>query len=181
MKGTDVSEIKLSTDINMCQFGFEIGDAYLVYAYGDEKRGLITDSFCWRTDALETALDDVHFLRALVKNRPEPRLYGSVQSMEKDALTNSFRYPYLEGIKIIAARGKKRYVALTDKNGLYSFDNLPNGTYKVFPELPPGSEVLPFPTDEIVLTSGEELDSADYRALTGRNAYAEFQIIRKIR
>ena len=178
LKGPKETELTVSTSINMCQFGFTKGDTYLVYAFAtdDPKQGLVTHLFCGRTDGMQTGRDDVIFLRGLLKGEREPRIYGSVQLREANDYSGS---TFLEGIKIVATRGRRRFTTVTDKDGLYRFNNLPNGKYKVLPELPKGYELDWFHVEEITLTNGNPNDSLfnmDMRYVTGRSAFSEFTL-----
>lgn len=182
LKGTKAPELEVSIGINMRQFGLDKGETYLIYAYeykSSKGKFLTTHLFCSRNGDLKTAQDDVHFLRALLKNKPEPRIYGSVQKYDKDTEANSRKYTYLEGIKIIAESKNKKFKTVTDKNGLYSFDELPDGNYKVYPELS-NRYVLEwwYNLDEINLVSDDSsFDSdTDFTNFTGHNAYSEFRV-----
>ncbi len=175
-KGAKTSEVTVASKINMCQFGFDVGESHLVYAYESDS-GLWANLFCSRTDWIKTSQDDVYFLRDLLKNKPEPRIYGSVQIDDKDPATGSFQYIYLKGIKIVAKSRKRRFVTVTDKNGLYSFGKLPNGRYKVYPELPKEYVLDSFYIREINLSSKDELFNSDFPwKFTGHNAYSEFKV-----
>lgn len=176
LKGANAPQVDIPTSLNMCQFGFELGETYLVYAYKRDDGSFRTSIFCWRTTELTEAQDDLYFLRGLLEKRPEPRIYGSVKKEEKDAATDNYRVTYLEGIKVIAQRGKKIYTTVTDKNGLFSFDKLPNGTYKVYPKLTAEMSYSIFPVQQFDLTARDESFRNTYQIYSGRNGYTEFTI-----
>jgi hypothetical protein len=165
----------------MCEVPLEKGDTYLVYAseWENSKETLITGTFCSRTDSLETAQDDIYFLRGLLKNQSEPRIYGSVHRYDKDLAKDSSQYAFLEAIKIVAQSAKRRFITFTDRNGLYSFNKLPNGKYKVYPELPKKYTLSWwYNLDEINLKSIDNpYLNNDFKIVTGRNAYSEFQVV----
>ncbi len=174
-KGAKVSELTVSSDINMCQFGFEVGESHLVYSY--ETSGVFrTDLFCSRTEGIKTAQDDVHFLRELLKNKPEPRIYGSVRFDDKDPVTGNFPYTFLEGIKIVAKSKNKRFETVTDKNGLYRFYKIPNGKYKIYPKLP-SKYVNDYPDlQEVTLQTKDEPMYEGYFKFRRKSAYSRFRV-----
>lgn len=177
-KGEKDSEITISHNVNMCEFSFDVGDEFLVYAY--ESNGeLRTSTFCWRTRSLENAKkDDIYFLRELLKGIPEPRIYGSVLLEDKDPITNSFRSKFLERIKVIAQRNKRQYITFTDKNGLYRFNKLPNGKYVVSMDLP--NKYKEGDTwdrlFEINLQSNSDTYQQEYNKFSGANAYSNLRL-----
>lgn len=102
-KGAKTAEVEVSagrTD-SSCYVGFEVGETYLVYAYGDSDAALHSE-MCTRTNSLAWAQDDVTFLRAMLKGVLEPRVYGSVMRVDSDPekSQSSFTTP-LAGVKII--------------------------------------------------------------------------------
>jgi hypothetical protein len=174
-KGVKANEFEVSSEINMCQSGFDVGSISLVYAY-ETKNGLTTSLFCSRTDSVETAQDDIYFLRGLLANKPEPRIYGSVQLNERVTATDSFRYIYLEGIKIVAESKNRRFEVVTDKNGLFSFYKIPNGKYKITPQLTNKYTPHWFNLHEVTLNNNEESFHLGYGEVEGRSGYADIQV-----
>lgn len=176
-KGAKTPKVTVSYSTNMCQFGFSKGETYLIYAFAQKDGTLATSSYCWRTGHLEDTQDDVYFLRRLLAKKPEPRIYGALNLYDKDRKPP---YIYLQGIKIIARNGKKTFQTFTDKNGLYRFNNLPDGKYKVYPALS-GEYVSGwhYTYEEIILGKSDEYPSRFFSKYVGKNAYSEFQIRRK--
>lgn len=171
-KGKKDAEI----DINVgridssCYRGFTIGERYLVYAY--ELSGTILGSGpCTRTNSIKTAFDDVHYIRAMLRGAPEPRIYGAVARVGNDLRSESVLVEPIAGIKVlIEGEQNQRFEALTDKQGFYSLTQIPDGKYKVRPVLPNGhvGEV------QIILDSQ---GGNDYeRVQRGHSAYARFDI-----
>jgi hypothetical protein len=177
-KGAKESELDVYYRPSNCEFGFDIGEIVLVYAYEwEDSEGILnTSRFCSRTGALETAQDDIHFLRALLQNKPEPRIYGSVQILGEDSVTNSNQYSYVEGIKIVAESKKRRFETITDRNGIYSFNKIPNGEYKVYPKLPTKYTVLSLDLYNVTLQSKDEFGYQDYGKFKGRSVYSKLLI-----
>lgn len=175
LKGAKESEVIVALSMTNCEFGFDLGSTILVYAY-ESNGNLWTNIFCSRTSWIESAQADIHFIHELLKNKPEPRIYGSVQLNDKDLSTNSSRSNYLQGIKIIAQNKKRQFIAFTDKNGLYRFNKLPNGKYKVYPDLPNRFANDSYNLQEIILQTKGEPYYERYERFIGQNAYSGFQV-----
>lgn len=174
-KGTKKSEVKVNTGRidSTCFVGFTVGETYLVYAQGESDSAL-SSHMCSRTSNLIGASADLHYLRALMKGEPEPRVYGAITRSENDlSKSRSAVIVPMEGIKIIVEGTGGRFEAITDKQGLYSFANVPDGKYKAWPELP-DKYMSYFPREEeFVLETGE----AGYPVVQqGDSAYARFNI-----
>jgi hypothetical protein len=168
LKGVRGKQVEVSVGRvdSSCYGGFAEGESYLVYAYGDSASpSLLAASPCSRTTTLAHAGDDLYHIRMSSAGKPEPRFYGSVVRTEKDfSRENTSTATPLAGIRIIVENSKHRFVALTDKRGLYRLDKVPDGRYTVRPDLPKTYMAF-FPTEEKVILSAEQ-----------PNGYAAFQI-----
>ncbi len=172
-KGEKTSEVSVSMNLNMCQFGLKKDEKLLVYA-NKSGENLSVWTFCSRTRNVEDAKDDVLYLRELLENKPEPRIYGSVKFVDNTTVNPL----HLEGIKIVATRGEVKYVTHTDKNGLYRFNKLPNGKYTLLPVLPKKYVIRPYSMSylqKISLVSDNPFQYEEYGEFSGRHAYSEFQ------
>jgi hypothetical protein len=175
-KGTKDTEV----DINVgridssCYQGFSIGESYLVYAYGNSGN-ILGSGACTRTNKIKWAFDDIHYIRAMLRGAPEPRIYGAVARSGNDLKSESALVEPIEGIKILIEGEKnQRFEAITNKQGFYSITKIPDGRYKVRPILP-DKYMSYFPAEgEVILdTQG----GTDYeRVQRGRSAYARFDI-----
>jgi hypothetical protein len=174
-KGEKTKEVKVLLRLNMCQFGLDRDEKLLVYANSYNGQ-LSTWTFCSRTRNVEFAKDDITFIRELLNDRPEPRIYGSVRFGDS-GLEN---INYLEGIKIVARNGKRKYVTYTGKNGTYRFNKLPNGKYSVLPVLPKKYVISPlgmlYFLQEINLISDNAFQLSDYDKISSKNVYTDFSL-----
>jgi hypothetical protein len=174
-KGAKTSEMDINagrTDTS-CYSGFTEGDTYLVYAYGESETALYS-GMCTRTNNRAWALDDIHYLRALLKGVREPRVYGSVTRTENDLSksTSAVVVP-LEGIKVVVEGEGRRFEGVTDKQGLFSIDNVPDGAYKARPELP--DKYMSYWPDEKEFVLGPNEEGYPL-AQQGDAAYARFRV-----
>jgi hypothetical protein len=111
----------------------------------------------------------------MLKSVAEPRVYGSVTRIDNDpGKTKSSLATPLEGIKIIVEGEKHRFETVTDKQGLFKLDRVPDGKYKVRPLLPDKYMVY-FPgEEEFILGASEEPSYPPVHQ--GSSAYARFRI-----
>jgi hypothetical protein len=176
LKGTTNTEIEISAGRidSDCYQGFTVGETYLVYAYGDSPDALGSGA-CTRTNNLKYASDDLYYLHALLKGMPEPRVYGSVSRIDNDVTrATSARVVPMEGVKILIEGEGRKFEAVTNKDGLYSINKVPDGRYKAKPQLSDKYRTY-FPAEEeFVLGTTPEYNYP--RVQQGTAAYASFQI-----
>jgi hypothetical protein len=157
-----------------CYQGFTVGETYLVYAYGNSGT-ILGSGACTRTDDVESAFDDIHYIRGLLRGAPEPRIYGAVARIGNDLKSESNLTEPIEGIKILIEGEKnQRFEVITNKQGFYSASKIPDGRYKLRPQLP-DRYMSYFPAEEEVVL--ESQGTTDYeRVQRGRSAYVKFNI-----
>lgn len=137
-----------------CFRKFDIGESYLIYAYGENENGLRASLGCGRTKVLRDAQDQAVVIRDLLKGKAEPQIYGSVVRDDTTPQTLDDRTSYLANIKVAIYSDNKRIETKTDKNGIFRFDNIPPGNYKIeafappiynndYPKIWEGVEILP--------------------------------------
>ena len=176
LKGLTNSEIETSagridTD---CYRGFTIGESYLIYADGDSLETLGTGA-CTRTNNLQFVSDELHYLHALMKGKPEPRIYGAVTRVDNDITrATSARVVPIEGVKIMIEGEGRKFEAVTNKEGLYSLNNVPDGRYKAKPIV--SDKRTYFPTEEEFVLSARPPSGDPFEVQQGITAYASFQI-----
>jgi|GEM_PF-738685 len=156
LKGIDSREVDVVTGGGHgdCGYNFVSGESYLVYAFRTEeealsssmsrtvigggnnsakKAGALTTNICSRTRRFENARDDLDLIQAVVKGKPQSRIFGSVDEyvtkigdIERDA---QYRPKAGLTIKVEGAAGK--FEASTDTEGHFRMDGLKPGRYRV--------------------------------------------------
>lgn len=172
-KATEV-EVNIGRTDSSCYVGFEVGESYLIYAYGDSDAALGTH-MCTRTNNLAGSLDEVHHLRAMLQGAPEPRLYGSVSRIDDDlkGRRGGLSTP-LEGIKVVVEGAGRRVETITDKRGLFSIAKLPDGKYRARPLLPDNYASGWPAAEEFIL--GPDARPEPFSSQQGSSAYAKFRV-----
>lgn len=153
-------EIVFST--GLCDFHFEVGKSYLVYARRDAKTNLLNVFLCSRTRFLEYAAQDLEFIRLLVAAKSVSSIYGKVEQRTDKENPRSLPLQNIKLVmftdlvkkenKYVSPKGKdKQREVLTDSAGSYRFDNLPIGSHRLKIFLPDGLTVW---KDELNISSG---------------------------
>ncbi len=179
LKGVKAAEVDVSagsTDTS-CYAGLTVGESYLIYAAGDPDSMLYT-GFCSRTGSLPWAQDEVHYLRAMLRGAPEPRVYGSVLRVDTDLTkSRSSLVTPLEGIRVVVEGGGRRFEAVTDKRGMFSLDKLPDGEYRARPALP-DKYLSGWPVEaEFFLAAKRPELYPPFSTPHGPSAYARFHVV----
>lgn len=165
LKGIDLKTVDVVTGGGHgdCGYPFKEGRRYLVYAYRSEGDALsssmsrtviaggsaltarLSANICSRTRPLEYAADDVELIRALLKGKPQTRIFGQVDEHARRLGTYEYnidRVGPLANIKLIAQSANNRYETITDQNGRYRLSDLKPGKYKLSVFLPAGYSSL---------------------------------------
>lgn len=147
LKGEVSQKIEINngrTD-SLCEVGFKIGENYLVYTF-EEGNSLYSGNFCSRNVKLEYAQGQIFYIRELLEGKPEPQIYGFVK--KTDSCGENSISP-LDSIKIILEGDQKKFESITDKNGLFKFNNIPDGNYVLKPVAPSHYKIY-YPTFEYI-------------------------------
>ena len=178
LKGVKVGEVEVSTGRtdSSCYVGFTVGESYLVYAYGGPDYTVLYTGMCTRTLTLSRAQDEAHYLRAMLKGAPEPRVYGSVGRYDADFSKGGYLVTPLEGIKVIIEGGGRLFEDFTDQRGLFSLDKVPDGEYKARPVLPDKYRISWPAEEEFVLGARAPELSAVFDKHHGPSAFARFHV-----
>ena len=132
-KGSSTPQITVATVTGTdCDFGFEKGEKYFVYAYRDSKRNRLVTGVCTRTKKLSYADEDISHVRGLNASNPKTLLFGG------DGWFSS----RLSGAEIIVEGQGKRYKAVLDERGAFRIDLEQPGKYKVTVVGPSGYSFL---------------------------------------
>jgi hypothetical protein len=110
-----------------CDFGFEDGKTYLVYAYRSPEKGTLSTGYCTRTAELSKASADLAYLDGLASAAPETLITGLLADYGKR----------LAGVRVTAEGGGGLYRSASDKSGWFKLAVPQPGRYKVRIFLPP--------------------------------------------
>lgn len=128
-----------------CAPKFKTGQRVLLYLNRVSSIGLWEAFGCGRTTWLETAADDLRFLRALPGSAGRTRFAGVV-ALYENSVSEGFRpVQSLAGIRVHLRSDTLSIEAVTADDGLYEVYDLPPGSYRVRSDVPKGLTIH-FPT-----------------------------------
>jgi hypothetical protein len=125
---------ELST-MSTCDYDFELGTTYLIYAHRTPD-GRLTTSKCSGTKRLDKATADLDYIATFPNAAPTGRIYGTVERMVLDPTNRSEAIAVpAPGVRIAIVSGTNRLAARTDVEGKLDVD-VPPGEYSIAPVVP---------------------------------------------
>lgn len=134
-----------------CGYWFKRGKTYLIYGFGDDKKGFSTN-ICSRTREISGAGEDLEFLHNLPPKNSGAKIYGRVAELVKNPEEKGWKQlnPLL-GISLTVTNTEKpkiNYKIETDSQGYYEITGVPAGKYKVVPKIPKKTIISEYSTQE---------------------------------
>lgn len=119
-----------------CDFGFQKGERYFVYARRDAATQRLHVDSCSGTQPLQYAQRDLAYARGLARGEKDPDIFGGVWRQVRQGATDYVRTEGIPGIKVFLESGDHRAVVVTDADGRFEVAGLPPGQYKARIEIP---------------------------------------------
>ena len=137
-RGADAHSVNVVTGIGDgdCGFPFKVGDEYLVYTYADRAETVQSTGICTRTAAVNSAGEDLAFLRSLRSKGPEGKIFGYVSSRPPARWEKQADQGRISGVSVWIESSGRRSKEVTDSRGEYSFEDLLPGPYRLWADLP---------------------------------------------
>jgi hypothetical protein len=121
-KGISTPQVRVATIAGTdCDFGFQKGEEYFVYAYRDSKHNRLATGVCTRTTRLGYAKEDLDYVRGINASIRRTLLLGADKGFSS----------LLEGSEIVVEGQGQRYETVADKRGAFSIELARAGKYKV--------------------------------------------------
>ena len=137
-------EVKTGAGGGDCGYDFKPGQRYFVFASLSE--GFLYTSICSNTQPASGAEDDIELIDALVRGRPETRIFGRIELLEQKVETSpeDLRSLSLAGMRVEARNTSTVLLGTTDADGLYRIKDVPPGRYviRLVGPFPPNLELL---------------------------------------
>lgn len=148
-------------------YGLRRGETYVVYAYA-YKPDILSTGVCTRTAMVSGAKEDLNFLRSLPPGGSGGTITGRVW-LDTKAITGGAARP-LSGVSVrITGPRQKSVTVVTDKEGKFEANGLPEGKYRVTPQ---------FPANYYSDDESEEVTLSDLgTASTGFEAYFKGRVL----
>jgi hypothetical protein len=138
-RGVEAKEVDISGESTTCDYPFEAGKSYLVYAYRSPDGKALHTNICSGTAPLSEAKDHLVYLREQARRASGGTFFGQVYRTSYDFRKDKFSFEYLTKAKVLLESGSHRFQALTGKKGKFSISGLTAGSYKVRTDPPTNS------------------------------------------
>ncbi len=119
-----------------CDFSFQKGERYFVYARRDPTTQKLHAGSCSGTQLFSYAARDLAYARAVVRGEKSPDIFGSVVRQVRQDAADYVRTVGIAGIKVILQSADHNVAVFTDSEGHFEIAGLPAGHYRARAEIP---------------------------------------------
>lgn len=127
-RGSLGAQVELQDWINSCEFRFEKGHHYLVYAYRNSEDNTLGTHGCSRTTEVAHATEDLTYINALTRGAAHQDIAGIIQ--------DPFSKKPVVGMTVIATTAGRKLKSVSDRNGNFKIPLRRGGHYTVKIYLP---------------------------------------------
>jgi hypothetical protein len=130
-KGAQDAEVEFEVGVGGCDYYFEVGERYLVYAH--RENGKFHAHKCLRTGPVSKAKSDLAYMEGMSAHKPQATLYGYVLKEIVDADGRFGLQVPFEKTTVVLEGGGVRLEACAETSGEYEII-APPGKYEVWVE-----------------------------------------------
>ena len=127
-----------------CTIDLQVGRTYLVFANRLPGDSRLATGACSHTGPLENSALELTFCRRVARDGKTPRVIGTVAESSpasaRDVCGGEPRA--VAGVAVTLERGDRSLRSVTDREGVFYFDDVPAGSYTIRLGLPDGYRVL---------------------------------------
>ena len=128
--GIEGTEVEIFGTATTCDYDFQEGQKYLVYAYRMPDGKNFYTSLCSGTSPVSLATEAIAYLSHPNRTNEGAQLMGRISKTTYDAKHSRRNMPSL-ATEIFLRSGDQRFRALTNSEGRFYFTGLPRGHYKI--------------------------------------------------
>lgn len=132
-RGVHGKEVEIQSTMSSCEYEFEKGKRYFVYAYRNASNNKLGTYACSRTTRLSNATEDMAFISSLSGSATGSLILGVI---------SEDNYTPVKKVRVIARGNKNWYETSTDDNGRFRIAVPNSGKYTVHIVLPPSAYVV---------------------------------------
>lgn len=127
-RGVKGNEVDVFGEETTCDYYFEQGKSYLVYAIKGKDGDLYT-SVCSRTSPIAEAKKDLIYLRSQAKTSKGGTIIGTVSEVIFYPTKGEWKAKPIPNAKVILENGSARFQILTNAKGEFELQDIPVGKY----------------------------------------------------
>lgn len=129
--GIDAKEVEIFGTATTCDYDFQEGQKYLVYAYRMPDGKNFYTHLCSGTSPVSQATEAIAYLSHPNRTNEGAQLLGRISRTTYDAGKHSWRTMPSVATEIFLQSGDQRFRALTNTEGRFYLSNVPRGHYKI--------------------------------------------------
>jgi hypothetical protein len=129
-RGSLGAQIELDNWINSCEFRFEKGHRYLIYAYRNSEDNTLGTHGCSRTKELTSAAEDLTYINAVTRGVAQQNIAGIIFKQE------GFLDKPVAGMTVVVIAQGRKLKSVSDRNGNFTIPLRQGGHYTVKIYLP---------------------------------------------
>lgn len=166
-KGVRTGRLRLLQDGTSCAVPLAVGQRWLIYTDPASGSGMWFPGVCSRTQLVDTAADDLRFLRTPTGLESPTRLSGFIARHGRVPLSDESEIVPLSGtpVEVADEEGHTRRTK-TDAAGVYELLDLPAGRYTITVDIPEHLELLHERNTAVVELAHPGCASADFVAFS---------------
>lgn len=132
-----IGETSLVLNLDHCGHRFKENERYLVYAHRNPNNNQLDVRLGnTRTRLLSEAGEDLEYIRGLTPAQSGGRIFGKVVHYDHKLKEQRMDVALLQDIRITLEGNNERREVVSDSEGRYEFNGLPQGTYRIRAEMP---------------------------------------------
>jgi hypothetical protein len=129
--GVKTKVVEVSGGGTNCDYYFEEGKRYLVYASRSPDGHVLYTNACSGTKSLSEAQDDLRYLRSAARRVAGGTISGVVNRKSKTVGEAAPIFKPIPKAKVFLEAGTRRFNTITDEKGSFEFRGIPGGRYKI--------------------------------------------------
>jgi len=129
--GVNAKVVEVSGGGTNCDYYFEEGKRYLVYASRSPDGHVLYTNACSGTKSLSEAQEDLQYLRSAARRVAGGTISGVVNQKFATGGEAASTFKPIPKAKVFLEAGTRRFSTIADEKGSFEFRGIPGGSYKI--------------------------------------------------